>query len=130
MALLANLLVLRLSRINLSLVYSLLLLSLGISYLIPIESFNVFSPVLRAITSTIFLSLPMFFAGLVFSESLRRAGETARPMASNLSGSFGGGVLEYGSLLWGIKSLYIIAMIVYAGAWLITRIRGRKFPNF
>jgi hypothetical protein len=73
-----------------------------------------------------FLSLPMFFAGLIFSESLRRAGETARPLASNLSGSFAGGVLEYGSLLWGVKSMYLIAMVVYAGAWWISNTRNER----
>jgi hypothetical protein len=74
----------------------------------------------------LFLSLPLFFAGLIFSESLRRAGETARPLASNLSGSFAGGVLEYGSMIWGIKSLYVIAAIVYAGAWLAAIWQGRS----
>jgi hypothetical protein len=64
----------------------------------------------------ILLSLPLLFAGLVFSESLLRTRESARPLASNLSGSVAGGVLENASLLWGIKSLYIIAAMVYVGA--------------
>jgi hypothetical protein len=58
------------------------------------------------------------FAGLIFSESLRRAKESAGPLAANLSGSVAGGVLEYGSLMWGVKSLYVIAAVVYAGALL------------
>jgi len=126
MALLANLLTLQVPRIRLGLVYSLLFLSLAASYLIPLEWFITLAPALRAIVGTIFLSLPMFFAGLIFSESLRRAGETARPLASNLSGSFAGGVLEYGSLLWGVKSLYLIAIVVYAGAWLVAMTRKRQ----
>jgi len=31
--------------------------------------------------------------------------------------------LEYGSLLWGIKSLYVIAAIVYLGAWITSRLK-------
>jgi hypothetical protein len=46
-------------------------------------------------------------------------------LASNLTGSVAGGVLEYGSLMWGIKSLYVIAAVVYLGAWLATRLRRR-----
>jgi hypothetical protein len=129
MALFANLLALRIPRIHLGYTYALLFLSLAVSYLIPLEWFINLSPVVRAMASMLYLSLPMFFAGLIFSESLRRAGETARPLASNLSGSFAGGVLEHGSLLWGIKSLYLIAMIVYAAAWLVTVVRGRQGPN-
>lgn len=132
MALLANLVTLKVARINLGLMYALLLLSLGVGYLIPVEWLNVLAPTLRGITSMSLLSLPMFFAGLIFSESLRRSGETARALASNLSGSFAGGVLEYGSLLWGVKSMYLIAIFVYAGAWLITTLReqGKKIREF
>lgn len=126
MALLANLLVLRIQRIHLGLFYSLLFLSLVISYLVPVEWFNMLHPTLRAMAGTAFLSMPLFFAGLIFSESLRRAGETARPLASNLSGSFAGGVLEYGSLLWGVKSTYIIAVVVYAVACLFATRRKRQ----
>lgn len=129
MALLANLLVLRIHQIKLQFMYLLLFLSLVISYLIPLEWFVTLAPVLRAAASMVFLSLPMFFAGIIFSESLRRAGETARPLASNLSGSFAGGVLEHGSLLWGVKSMYLIAMVVYAGAWLSMVTRNRRGTN-
>jgi hypothetical protein len=118
MVVVANLLVLWLPRINLRLIYALLFASLILSYFFPLELLISLSLSVRASISMILLSLPMFFAGLIFGESLRRTGETARPLASNLSGSFAGGVLEYGSLLWGIKSLYVIAAVVYAGALL------------
>jgi hypothetical protein len=126
MALLANLVALRIPQIKLGFTYLLLFFSLAVSYLIPLEWFISLAPALRATGSMLFLSLPMFFAGLIFSESLRRAGETARPLASNLSGSFAGGVLEYGSLLWGVKSMYIIAMVVYAGAWLVANTKKQR----
>ncbi len=125
MALGANLVVLRMSRLNLRLIYALLFASLVLNYFLPLDMLIRFSPAIRAIVSMILLSLPLFFSGLIFSESLRRTGETARPMASNLGGSVAGGVLEYGSLLWGIKSLYVIAAIVYVGALLASRIRRK-----
>ncbi len=121
MAMGANLVVLRWPRLNLRLIYALLFASLILTYFFPLDLLIGLSPAVRAIGSMILLSLPLFFAGLIFGESLRQAGETAGPMASNLSGSVAGGVLEYGSLLWGIKSLYVIAAVVYAGALLASR---------
>jgi hypothetical protein len=127
MALAANLLVLWRPHVNLRLAYVLLFASLGLAYFVPLEWLAGFAPFMRALLSVALLSLPLFFAGLIFSESLRRAGETAKPLASNLSGSVAGGMLEYGSIGWGIKSLYVIAFVTYAGAllaFLLQRKRG------
>jgi hypothetical protein len=116
MALCANLLVLKTKHINLGWAYGLLFTSLAVSFFFPLEWLAGFPDLTKAVLSTLLLSLPLFFAGLIFSESLRRAGETSRPMASNFSGSAVGGLLEYSSSFWGIKSLYIIAALLYAGA--------------
>jgi spermidine synthase len=121
MALGANLLVLWLPRLNLRLVYTLLFVSLGLTYFFPLGLLIGFSPTVRVLVSLILLSFPLLFAGLIFGESLRRAGDAAGPLASNLSGSVAGGILEYGSLLWGIHSLYVIAAVVYLGALIASR---------
>ena len=123
MALGANLFVLRSPKVHLGWAYGLLFASILLGYFIPIEVFAGLPGVLKAIASTVLLSLPLLFAGVIFSESLRRAGETARPLASNFSGSAAGGLLEYGSLLWGVKSLYGIGLLLYALAWLSARLR-------
>jgi hypothetical protein len=119
MSLAANLIVLWRRRIDLRWVYALLFASLAITFLFPLKLLLGFSPALRAVVSMVLLSLPLFFVGLIFGESLRIAGEANSSLASNLSGSFAGGVLEYGSLLWGIRSLYVIAAAVYAGALIV-----------
>jgi spermidine synthase len=123
MVLAANLLVLRSSRINLRWTYALLLVCLLALFFFPLELLVGLPIAIRTIGSVLLLSLPLFFSGLIFSESLRRAGETARPLASNLSGTMAGGMLEYGSLMWGIKSLYLIAIVVYLGAFVSSRIK-------
>ena len=123
MALGANLIVLRSKRINLSLTYVLLFVSLILGLVIPLDTFAALPAILKALSSMLLLSLPLLFAGMIFSESLRQAGETARPLASNFSGSAAGGLLEYSSLLWGIKSLYWIAIFLYLGAFLVARLR-------
>jgi hypothetical protein len=101
----------------------LLFASLFLGLLIPLETFAGLPGALKALGSVFLLSLPLFFAGIVFSESLRRAGETARPLASNFSGSAAGGLMEYSSLLWGVRSLYWLALLLYLGAFLVNRLR-------
>ena len=125
MALAANLLTLRVRRVNLQIMYVLLFGSLLLAYILPTDLLVGLPLGLRGVAGTALLSSPLFFAGLIFSESLRRAGEAARPLASNLAGAAVGGVLEYGSLLGGIKSLYLLAAILYAAAWGTSRIYRR-----
>ncbi len=124
MVLLANLIVLKTKGINLRWVYMLLITSLSFGYFFPIATLAGLPAISKGIIGTTILTLPMFFAGMIFSESLRRYGETSRPIASNLSGSAVGGILEYGSIWWGIKSLYIVATLLYLLA-LVAAIRGR-----
>jgi hypothetical protein len=122
MALLANIIVLITKRIDLRWVYGLLFTSLLLGYFFPLARLTGYSVIVKGIIGMTILSLPLFFAGMIFSESLRRYGETSRPLASNFSGSAVGGVLEYGSIWWGIKGLYLVAIVIYIGA-MITALR-------
>ena len=121
MALLANLFVLTRKQINLTWVYICLFAAIALGYFVPLSTFAALPEALKAILSTALLTSPLLFSGIIFSESLRRAGETAGPLASNFSGSAAGGLLEYSSSLWGIKSMYIIAAVVYLAAFLTSR---------
>lgn len=126
MALFANLYVLKQARVNIRLAYALLFAGLAVSYFFPLEWLAGWPAALKALLSTVLLSLPLLFAGVIFSESLRRYGETARPLASNFLGSAAGGMLEYASLLWGIKSLYVIAAGLYLAALAAFTRRGKS----
>ncbi|OGO07312.1 MAG: hypothetical protein A2Y61_08260 [Chloroflexi bacterium RBG_13_60_13] len=125
MALGANLIILRLRRVNLQAMYILLFASLTLAYIVPADLLVGLPFVARVLGGSALLSLPLLFAGLVFSESLRRTGDAVRPLASNLSGSVVGGALEYGSMITGVKSLYIVAAVVYLGAWVAARVQRR-----
>jgi hypothetical protein len=126
MVLFANLVVLKQERLNLRLVYALLFTSLFLLFFLPINQLGELAVAPRLLVSTLLLSSPLFFAGIIFSESLRRAGETSRPLASNLTGTMMGGFMEYGSLMWGIKSLYPLAILVYAGAFITSRLKRNR----
>ena len=126
MILFANLVVLRTRKISLPIAFGLLILCIVAIYFFPIQSLNQLNFLPRLLAGGGLLSLPLFFSGLIFAESLRRKGETARPLASNLSGAMFGGMLEYGSLAWGIKSLYLMAIGLYLLAWLGLRFRSQS----
>ena len=100
MVLAANLIVLRLRSINLTWVYTLLFISLVFTFFFPLDTLTALPPLMRAIASMVLLSLPLFFSGMIFSESMRRHGEAAGPLSSNLFGSAAGGIMEYASLWW------------------------------
>jgi len=126
MILFANLVVLRTRKISLPIAFGLLILCIVAVYFFPIQSLNQLNFLPRLLAGGGLLSLPLFFSGLIFAESLRRKGETSRPLASNLSGAMFGGMLEYGSLAWGIKSLYLMAIGLYLLAWLGLRFRSQS----
>ena len=67
------------------------------------------------------VALPVFFAALIFSTLLGGRTDGARALAYNLLGAIIGGVLEYSSMVVGIKGLYLLAAALYAGALLLTR---------
>lgn len=70
------------------------------------------------------LTLPLFFAGLIFSSELAGKGEIGDALFANLLGAMLGGFLEYHSMYGGFGSLYPLGMALYAAAFFCNR-RGR-----
>ena len=65
------------------------------------------------------LTLPMLFSGIVFSTLLADRVAIGRVMAANLIGAMSGGLLEYNSMYFGFRFLYLLAMGFYATAFVI-----------
>ena len=61
--------------------------------------------------------LPVFFAGIVFIRSFAREGFRSEALGSNLFGGLVGGMLESLSMWTGIRSLLIIAALLYIASW-------------
>ncbi|HXE54881.1 MAG TPA: hypothetical protein VN541_17805 [Tepidisphaeraceae bacterium] len=114
MAFLANLLLIGLGSFPRTIAYILLLLSLGgslvLTYL-PVSSWGMWE---GRVFATAVLTLPLFFSGLVFSSELKRARSVGVALGSNLLGAMLGGCLEYNSMYFGYRSLYVVALIIYA----------------
>ncbi|HUW94217.1 MAG TPA: spermidine synthase, partial [Anaerolineae bacterium] len=105
--------------------YVLLMASLLLNYAVPVSSILGQNFVLRGLISGLAMSLPLFFAGIIFATSLRGLKSVELAFGSNLLGSVVGGMLEYSSLVFGIRALYLVAALAYLLSWLGLRQRAR-----
>ena len=63
------------------------------------------------------LTLPLLFSGIVFSTLLSSKGQVSGMIAMNLLGAICGGLLEYNSMYFGFRFLYLMAMGCYVLAF-------------
>ena len=92
--------------------FILLLVSLCIGFMVSKQ--GGFGPsFMGKIGAVVVLTCPLFFSGVVFSTLLGRTRGIAGIMAINLLGAMTGGVLEYNSMYFGFRFLYILAMVLY-----------------
>jgi len=91
------------------------------AYAVPTQALLFESFVVRATVATLFLCLPAFFAGIVFVKRFAASGFSSDAIGSNLLGSLAGGILESLSLWSGLKSLLLVAALLYLAAWLASR---------
>lgn len=97
--------------------YLLLLASLGIGWWVS-RSGGLPSTAMGRLGTIALLTSPMFFSGIVFSTLLASRRQIAGIMALNLLGAMVGGMLEYNSMYFGFRFLYLLAMGCYLLAFL------------
>ncbi|HEU5182103.1 MAG TPA: hypothetical protein VFW45_15060 [Candidatus Polarisedimenticolia bacterium] len=100
-----------------AILYPMLLGSILVSYLLPVEIFDAYGYWTRGLLSAVVLNLPIFFAGMVFIESLRRASRKDLALGSNLLGAGVGGLLESLSFVIGIQAQLAVVAVLYALSW-------------
>jgi hypothetical protein len=120
----ANVIVLRGLAADIRWLFGCLLATLAAAYAIPVSRLLFFGAAGQWVLGSLMVGLPVFFAALIFSTLLRGRADPTRALAYNLLGAVVGGLLEYASMLGGIKVLYIVAGAAYVGAALLSR-RGR-----
>jgi spermidine synthase len=89
-----------------------------IGYSLPEDALFFRSFVLRATVATFILTLPVFFAGIVFIKRFAESSFAAEAIGSNLLGSLVGGIAESLSLAFGLHALLLLAALLYGAAWL------------
>jgi hypothetical protein len=77
------------------------------------------------IGTAVVLTCPLFFSGIVFSSLLSSQSRISSVMSMNLLGAMCGGILEYNSMYFGFRFLYLLAIGLYAAALL----SGLAFRN-
>jgi SAM-dependent methyltransferase len=108
-------------RLPVSLAYACLFLSLAAMFAVPLEKLFVQSWLMRAMVATLALCLPVFFAGIIFVSSFARVGFRGSALGSNLFGALLGGLLESFSLWFGLRSLTILAAVLYVASAIFIR---------
>jgi hypothetical protein len=102
--------------------------ALVIAYFIPVSALLPLGTAGQWLTGGLMVALPILFASLIFSTLLARRHDASRALAYNLLGAILGGVLEYSAMALGIKAMYIVAGLLYAGAALYALREDRRPP--
>ncbi len=113
-------------RVPLWMAYAGLFVALAVMYAVPLEKLFYQSWTLRALMATLALCTPVFFAGIIFISSFERAGFRGSALGSNLFGSLLGGLLESSSMWFGLRSLTILAALLYIASAVFLRSGGMK----
>ncbi len=103
---------------KLTLIYIFLLLSVLISYLLPLKIFLSYGLFIGKLLPTFILLIPLFFAGIIFANSFKNCRNAQIALGWNLLGSVLGGLLEYTSVIFGFKKLALFAMALYIMSWI------------
>ena len=121
MAYFANLMIIKNFKIKISIIYFFILISLLIGYYITyLDLSNLPSSFLKFIVPTV-LTIPIFFSGLAFSKQLSMEKSVSIALSSNILGAIFGGLLEYNSMYFGFRSLYLLGFTMYLLAFLFTK---------
>ena len=123
MAFIANYLVIKKIKINFTLNYFLLILSLVVGYYF----FTRFDGNLNFVFYPIILTLPILFSGIAFSKELLKIKSASQALSANILGAMLGGFLEYNSMYFGFSFLYILAGFLYLLAFFTSRYKLSLF---
>jgi spermidine synthase len=104
--------------------YAGLLVTLAVGFLVPVRAIFLASVPARILAATLVLCLPVFFAGIVFIKSFAQASFSPEALGSNLLGAMVGGMVESASLWTGIRSLALLAAVLYVASWITLRAGG------
>lgn len=125
MALLANGLLGLTDRIRPSWAYAGLFAALALNYLVPLRQFAGASLAERLLIVGGITALPVFFSGIIFSHSFKQCADPAHALGSNLLGGVCGGILEYLSMVMGLRFLFL----PLAGFYLLAMLRSPGQPQ-
>jgi len=111
---------------SLSIYYVCLCAALVLNYLVP-WSLIPGSGALIGIVVCAAYCVPVFFAGIIFTESFRRCGGRSDAFGANMLGAVAGGLAQNLSFIVGMEALLLIAAAVYGAAAILQTARPCRF---
>jgi SAM-dependent methyltransferase len=113
MVLLANLFVVLVRPRRLRVYYALLIASLVLAALLPLDAFLTLPGAAKAVASCAVTFVPIFFAGVIFATEFRDSRHPDVDFGSNIGGVILGGLSENLSLVVGFNHLLFLAIAYY-----------------
>jgi spermidine synthase len=131
MILISNLWTLRTQPRKLWPYYTGLLIALLLNVAIPLDLFLGMGRLVQVFLACLLVFAPVFFAGVIFAASFKRAVTPDRAFGFNIAGAMMGGLAEYCSMLLGFRYLILLAILFYTLSAVGLRARkGKVVENF
>jgi hypothetical protein len=106
-----------------------LIVSLVAAYFVPVHALLRLNDFSRLLLSIAFVGTPIFFAAACFALLFRDRPEANTAFGWNLLGAVAGGLIEFFSMITGIRALYVFALVAYLGVVLLRmRAAERSHP--
>ena len=121
----ANFVVARWRPRELRVYYVALVVSLLANYMFPWHQLPFQAQTVGICLSIAYL-LPVFFAGIIFTESFRRCARKSSAFGANIVGAVAGGLAQNVSFIVGMKALLLMAALFYAGAMVMGTLEQRE----
>jgi hypothetical protein len=102
-----------------------LIMSLVAAYFVPVHTLLRMNEFSRLLLSIAFVGTPIFFAAACFALLFRDRPEANTAFGWNLLGAVAGGLIEFASMITGIRALYLLVLVAYLGVVLL-RVRARE----
>ncbi|MGA9389190.1 MAG: hypothetical protein WBV69_01970 [Candidatus Sulfotelmatobacter sp.] len=105
--------------------YAALIACLIAIYMVPWSELPFGSRVVGTLLAAAY-GFPIFFAGIIFTESFRRCEDKSEAFGSNIVGAVAGGLAQNVSFVVGLKALLLVAVVFY----LLAALCGQEWKGF
>lgn len=117
---LTNLCVMRRLAPSLGVAWVGLFTTLLINYFFPVQWLLGLGVASRVAASALLIGLPVVFSAVCFSRLFDMEREPGYALGVNLIGAMAGGFLEWGSMVAGLRAIWLLAVLVYLLAFIFT----------
>jgi SAM-dependent methyltransferase len=128
MILVANFAIVRMPAVGFPVLYAALAATLLFNFAFSLDALNHLSWGARLAAAGTVISMPLFFAALIFAKAFAVVESPSKALAANLFGSLLGGVLEYLDMWTGLSWLSVVALFLYGLSALALYMRMRAVP--